>query len=163
MPRWADRAKKALNRTQQSFAAKSLQETIDEAKTVAGDIRCIMESSGASVDQGIDYDDQSVNVVEHFYRSAAKQPSSIEFGIDNFERLLSLYLGQSMVERKAGEWVQYEGKHHVVFPVVVRLGDGQHVDVFLFCKNLHQKQVSRSQDGHALVKFIETASKMAFP
>lgn len=163
MPKWTDRAKKALNRTQQSFTAKSLQETIDEAKKVAGDIRFIMESSGASVDQGIDYDDESINVVEQFYRSAINQPSSIEFGIDNFERLLSLYLGQSLVEREAGEWVQYEGKHHVVFPVVVRLSDGQHVDVFLFCKSLHQKQVSGAQDGHALVRFIETANKMAFP
>ncbi|MBR9803376.1 hypothetical protein GYB59_17555 [bacterium] len=130
---------------------------------MAGDIRFIMESSGVSVDQGIDYDDQSMDIVEQFYRYAAKQPSSIEFGIDNFERLLSLYLGQSLVEREAGEWVQYEGKHHVVFPVVMRLGVGQHVDVFLFCKSLHQKQVSGSQDGHALVKFIETANKMAFP
>lgn len=163
MPKWADRAKKASNRTQQSFGAKSLQETIDEAKTIACNIRFLMESSGVSVDQEIDYDDASMEVVEQFYRSVAKQPSSIEFGIDNFERLLSLYLGQSLVEREAGEWVQYEGKYHVVFPVVVRLGDGRHVDVFLFCKSLHQKQVSGSPDGHALIKFIETANRMAFP
>lgn len=163
MPKWADRAKKALNRTQQSFAAKSLLETIDEAKTVAGDIRFIMEASGASVDQGIEYDDESLDFVEQFYRSAARQASSIEFGIDNFERLLSLYLGQALVERAAGKWVQYEGKYHVVFPVVVRLGDGRHVDVFLFCKSLHQKQVRGSQEGHALVKFLETANKTAFP
>lgn len=161
MPKWVDRAKKALNRKQ--FAEKTLHETVEEAKNVNEQIQFIMESSGASVDQGIDYDDESINVVEHFYRSAAKQPVSIEFGIDNFERLLSLYLGQSLVEREAGEWEQYKGKYHVVFPVVVRVSDGQHVDVFLFCKSLHQKQVSGSQDGHALVKFIETASKMAFP
>jgi len=161
MPKWVDRAKKASNRKQ--FTKKTLHETVEEAKNVNEQIQFIMESSGATVDQGIDYDDESINVVEQFYRYAAKQPVSIEFEIDNFERLLSLYLGQSLVEREAGEWVQYEGKYHVVFPVVVRLGDGQYVDVFLFCKSLHQKQVSGSQDGHALVKFIETANKMAFP
>jgi hypothetical protein len=163
MPKWADKARKSLEGTQQSFVAKTLQETIDEAKTVAGDIQFIMESSGARSDQVIDYDDKSMNAVERFYRSAAKRSSPIGFGIDNIERLLSLYLGQSLVDRQAGEWVQYEGKHYVAFPIVVRLRDGRHVDVFLFCRSLHQKQVGGSLDGRALVNFTETAHKMSFP
>ncbi|MFN3149088.1 hypothetical protein [Bremerella sp.] len=163
MPKWVERAKKVSQRSQQNLAAASLQEVVDEARSVANDIQFIIESSGQGVVQSIGYDNESIEAVEKFYRLAAKQPSSIPFGIEDFERLLSLYLGQVLVERALGEWTTYQGKYHVYFPIVIRLSDGNHVDVFLFCQGLYRKQVRGSLDGRALIKFLEAPGKLATP
>ena len=162
MPKWADRARKASTRSRENWVARSFRETVVEATTVAKDIQFIMESSGASREHAIGYDDDSIAVVEKFYRSAAKQ-DAFESGIENFERLLSLYVGQALIEHKAAAWARYEGTYHVACPIVIRLSDGRHVDVFLFCSCLHQKQVSGSQNGRALIRFIETIESVAFP
>ncbi|QDU60488.1 hypothetical protein Pan216_13290 [Planctomycetes bacterium Pan216] len=163
MPRWADRARKAFKRSPSSFVAKTLEETVAEAKSVARDLQFIIESSGTGVDREIGYDDESLQLVERIYRTAARSPASIELGIDNFERLLSLYLGQSLVERDAGAWARYEGKEHVIFPITIRLRTGKHVDVFLFCKSLHQKQVNGTLSGRALTTFLADVDRLAFP
>ncbi|WP_145455561.1 hypothetical protein [Gimesia panareensis] len=154
--------------SQQAFKNRSVQETAKEAKTVADDIRFIMENSGADVKEEIGFDDESIITVEQFYRSSlqpsvSQQPPASLFIVEDFERLLSLYLGQVLVERAGGEWVQYQGKYHVVNPFCVKLPSQKFVDVFLFCTNLHQKQVDGSRNNQALLRFIENVDKFVIP
>ena len=162
MPKWTDRARKAMGQSQKDAINSIVEKTINEARTIATDIQFVVESSGVQCNNSLTYDDHSVTFVETFYRTRMKLSEPIEFGTENFERLLSLYLGQTLVERKQGQWITYEGKYHVVFPAVIKLNNGKHVDVFLFCTSLYSKLVAGAREGNALLTFIENVDHFSF-
>jgi hypothetical protein len=76
---------------------------------------------------------------------------------------MSLALGQFIVESGKGEWVVYDGKSHVFDPVVIRLQNGAHLDVFLFCSHLAKKNaIGGASSGRALVSFVDSAESLSF-
>ncbi|MBN72588.1 MAG: hypothetical protein CME32_25320 [Gimesia sp.] len=169
MPKWVNRMKQLSQSSQQAFKNRFLMETAEEAKTVANDIRFIMNNSGIKVQEELGFDDESLMEVEKFYRSSLKksltvqQPPTSLFVAEDFERQLALYLGQALVERSGGEWAEYQGKYHVVNPLTIKLPSRKYVDVFLFCTKLHEKSVKGSESGQALVCFIKDADRLSIP
>lgn len=165
MPKWAERAKKIMgNKEGLSFGAKSLEDTVEQSKRIIDDIRFIMESSGFEL-QANNLSVELMAEVESFYRESSKSSNgeTIALGIDNFERLLAVLLGQWIAKEKGGEWIAYEGKNHVFDPVVVKLPSGKHLDVFLFCKQLSKKKgVPGVATGTSLISFASQAESMAF-
>jgi len=165
MPKWAERAKKIMgDQGRSSFGSKSLEETVDQSNRIIDDIRFIMESSGRKL-QASQLSVELLAEVEKFYRESAKDSNGevIALGIDNFERLLAVLLGQWIAKGSGGKWVAYEGKSHVFDPVVVKLPSGKHLDVFLFCKQLSKKSgVPGVSTGTSLIAFASQAESMAF-
>lgn len=166
MPKWAKRAKAAMGKQGAShFQQASLDERIEQAERIVDDIRFVMESSGSS-SNGIELTAAGLDRAEAFYRSAIKAGGNnpIELGVDNFERLLAVMLGQCIVALKGGKWVVYEGPHHVLDPVVVQLSNGKHADVVMFCMSLSQKPgVAGANRGQALSSYLDNVERMAFP
>ena len=166
MPKWAERAKRVMRgRGGSTFAIKSLEETVEQSNRIVDDIRFIVDSSGRKLPSS-ELAVELLAEVEKFYRESAKDPNdkAILLGIDNFERLLAVLLGQWIAKESGGKWVAYDGKHHVFDPVVVKLPNGKHLDVFLFCKHLSRKSgVPGASNGTSLVAFAGQAQSMAFP
>ncbi|HRK17449.1 MAG TPA: hypothetical protein PK970_00700 [Hyphomicrobiaceae bacterium] len=166
MPKWAERAKRVMSsKGRTTFAVKSLQETVEQSNRIVDDIRFIMDSSGRKLTSR-ELSVELLTEVETFYRESAKDPNDkvIVLGIENFERLLAVLLGQWIAKESGGKWVAYDGKHHVYDPVVVKLPNGKYLDVFLFCKHLCKKSgVPGASTGTSLTAFASQAQSMAFP
>jgi len=141
-----------------------LSEIIGQAARVVDDIRFVMESSGGKVADALKADLDGLNHVEAIYRASRRADTPIELDIDHFERLMSVMLGQCLVELKGGRWVEYSGRYHVLDSSVIQLPDGKYVDVFLFCKSLWQKRgICGAMDGTSLSSFVSSADRLAFP
>ena len=165
MAKWVERAKAALAKQRGSrFQRASLEDTLRQTDTIVDDIRFVMQTSGSSI-EGIALDRAGLDRVEAFYRTAIRAGDNvIELGVDNFERLMAVMLGQSLVTLKGARWIVYEGKYHVLDPIVVQLMDGKYADVFMFCKCLSQKSgVPGGNQGHALSSYLDNVDRMAFP
>lgn len=162
MPKWADRAKAIINKGQTQFQKRSLDKTITEAKNVIQDIQFIVDSSELDCDK-LALSEEGLRAIEGFYRDSVRSDKEISLGASNFERLMALALGQLLVEGELGEWHIYEGENHVSAPVVVRLKDGGHLDVFVFCSRLAEKHgVRGARSGETLSEFVRNTAKLSF-
>lgn len=162
MPKWADRSKAVIGKSQTQFQRRSLDETKSEARDVIEHIKFIVDSSDLDI-ESLQLDRDGLDAIESFYRDSVKNENEISLGVENFERLMSLALGQFLVNTGKGEWAVYEGESHVFDPIVIRLKDGSNLDVFVFCAQLAKKNgVDGASTGRALTSFIDNAESLSF-
>ena len=162
MPKWANRAKAAMNNSQNQFQKRSLDDTIAEARGAIEDIQFIVDSSECECEK-LELGLNGLSSIESFYRESVRNGKKIALGKENLERLMALVLGQFLVENGSGNWALYEGENYVFNPVVVRLADGRHLDVFLFCCQLSDKAgVRGAGSGDALSNFCGNTERLSF-
>lgn len=89
----------------------------------------------------LDFSVDSLQVIEDMYWNVVdetKECFCID-SLDDLEYYLALYLGQTFIVNNNGNWVIYEGKNIVLKPIVIKLQNSMHIDVFAFCKDLNRK------------------------
>ncbi len=159
MSKKAERANKA----QAQALLGLLDDIVQQGTRVVEDIQFIIECSGTPQPIDLDLSLSGLKAVETFYRDSMARGTPIEFGSENFEKLMGIMLGEYMIQTSGAHWNIYRGKYYVFHPIVLQLPDDKCVDVFVYCYRLSQKPgVSGAFSGNSLCTFVQRVNKMSF-
>lgn len=102
-------------------------------------------------------------LIERRYRDLAQNPSQNGVDLSTVERLMALFLGQTLIARYGGRWKTYSGKFHTLTPFVLEIGTvKKSIDPFAFCKDLKAKSgIPGSREAKALLNMAQNAEKNA--
>ncbi len=162
---WKKRAREVLGRNSERQIKGTVEEIAAESDTVASDLPFLLESAGAHAISPLSLDKEGLKAAEKAYRSLEQDfRASAGTARVQIERLLGIFLGRVLIEKRGGKWVFYQGRYHTLSPVVVRLPSGKHLDVFGFCRDLYlDKCIVGARTSEALACFFDSAEMVGFP
>ena len=142
------------------IAQRLLDLVLEERATVQEDIAFLLSNAGLGGAE-FSFDEEGLLKLEEAYRKLAAGGDQEE--IETFERKLSIFLGETMINIAPRRMTIYLGSEPVISPVVVKLEPkGLHSDVFGFCSKLYEAEVIGHRQGRALAVFMNAAPRHGF-
>lgn len=141
------------------------RQALQEAPASAEHLLFFAKSCGLSVAAAPDYTPDGLVQIEAWYRNLCRGQGfgSVEpLDRRSFERLMTYFLGETLIRQEGAEWFAYQGKEYVCWPVLVRFPDtGKALDIAAVCQDLIDSRMVGVRDGTVLRHFFDKAKKIA--
>lgn len=141
------------------------QQALQEAPASAENLLFFAKSCGLSVADAPDYTPDGLVRIEAWYRNLCREQrfgSTEPLDRRSFERLMTYFLGETLIRQEGAEWFAYKGKYYVCWPVLVRFPDtGKALDIGAICQDLIDSRMVGVRDGTVLRRLFDRAKKIA--